>query len=228
MSEHKNSFNEARQDMVDRAFADSENQINEKSWNEAPVHEFSDDHNKKMKKLFDKMDSGKSRTSFNRLGLVACILILIVAGSSIAISNVDALRGRFLNFVLDPDNPNTDFSVGEDDGQNYTDDYILMKYVPTGFNVEQTSYYSVQCFWGFECKDKYFHIITFGPSTDFSVDTEDATFEDVTVQGREAVYSSNERLNSLIFEMDGKGVCVLGNIEKAEILRIAENLTFIQ
>lgn len=229
MSEYKNSFDEAKKDMVNRAFIDSENQINDRIQAEAQPHSFSDSHKKKMEKLFADFDAktaGKAKSSHSWYKIAACIMGFIIAGSSLTIASVGALRKNFLNFVFESGQPNTDFSFGENEGTDYSDDNIILKYVPVGFELAQSEDNTVQQLWVFNRNDEYFQITVSDSSVKLSVDTENASAEQITIQDKSAIFTSNNNINSVIYEIDSKSIIVVGDINKAELIKIANQISF--
>ena len=61
---------------------------------------------------------------------------------------------------------------------------------------------------------------------DFTIDTEGGVKEDVIINKYSATYTSNDNVNTLIWHDEKNAYHLYGNIEKDELIKIAENIKY--
>jgi len=225
MMNDKQSLDKTTDDILTYAAMLADREIGEKL--DEPDEEivFSKEHEDKMKRLFRKEWRKQSAKIFSKYAQrAACVLLVVIIGSGVAIYSVEAWRIKFLNFVLEIGQPNTDFNFSDNGGSSYSDDDITLEYVPMGF--EMTDSYSTRqkVFLTFTSGEKYFQIVISDINSNSSIDTENGTIEKADVNGYEAVYTTNKNINALIWHNNELVFRIAGNIPKEEILKIAENI----
>ena len=232
MSDFKNSYDEARKELVDRAFADSEKYLEQQVMKDSEEHVFSDEHNRKIEEIFknfEAQEKKKNKKSYAGWAkIAACILAVVIVGSTVTIASVDAWRDKFLNFVFESEQPNTDFGLGENNGAFYSDNQIILEYMPAGFEMTESFGLDNQYYWMFENGEGYFQINLSEGSIDFSTDTEDASAEKMEINGYDAIYTSNDHVNSVVFNAGNKSVTFMGNIDKEEMIKIVSNFNLAE
>ena len=101
---------------------------------------FSKEHQDKMDKLFKAERRKAAIKKFTKYSKwAACVVLVCVAVLGISLFSVEAWRVRFLNFVLESNQPNTDYNFSETKGTTYSDDYFILGYVPMGFRATHSS-----------------------------------------------------------------------------------------
>lgn len=225
MKNDKRIFSKTTEDILTCAAMLADSDIGEKL--EEPDEEivFSKEHQNKMKRIFRKERQKEFLKVFSKHAQrAACILLVLIIGSGIAIYSVEAWRIKILNFVLEIGQPNTDFNFSDNGGSSYSDDDITLEYVPMGF--EMTNSYSTRqkVFLTFTNGEKYFHIVITDIDTNSSIDTENGTMDKTEVNGFEAIYTTNHNINAIIWHNNELVFRISGNILKEEILKIAENI----
>lgn len=221
----KQPFDKTTEDILTCAAVLADRDIGEKLVEPDEEIVFSKEHEDKMKKLFRKERQKQSMKVFSKYAKrAACILLVIVIGSGVAICSVEAWRIKFLNFVLEIGQPNTDFNFSDNGGLSYSDDEITLEYIPMGF--EMTKNYSTRqrVFLVFTSGEKYFQMIISDLDSNSSIDTEDGATEKLYVNGNEAIYTTNKNINALIWHNNELTFSVAGNIAREEIIKIAENI----
>ena len=187
--------------------------------------QFSPESQRRMKALFRRERRKLRVKKLRRFSKwAACILLAVVVTSGVTVFSVRGLRVRFLNFILETGAPNTDYSFGDDGDQSYSDDEIALEYIPEGFKLELNNSTDKTVYLQFTNKDYYFDIIVNRIDGRTSMDTENGIAETIDVNGVDGVYTSNENINSLIWHNDDYSFRVIGNIQKEELIKIANNV----
>lgn len=194
---------------------------------EAEEHVFSEEYRNKMAKLFlneeKKEQARKQRKYVMRAACFLLVCVLCIA--FVASGGADAFRIKFMNFVHEITQPNTDFNFKENGGATaYTDDDIKLKYVPVGFELAEKEKFSNHFYLVFSNGKEYFQFDVLNVSINSSIDTEEGITEKTKVNDYEAIYTSNKNINTVIWSDDVYVYRIYGNIEKEEILKIAENM----
>ena len=127
-----------------------------------------------------------------------------------------------MNFVFDSEKPNTDFQFGDMKGSNYSDDELMFGYIPEGFELAKNASNEYSTYLLFKNEDLYFSFSSKSVEGNLSIDTENGTIEKLTINGKEAVYTENKNINALIWHNSELIFIIKGNINKDEIVKIAE------
>ncbi len=195
---------------------------------EGQNHKFSEKHREDMQKLFKKERKFRSarriRTYSKR---AAVIFIAVIAISAITISSVSAWRVRFMNFILERTQYDTNIKFTDDasKAENYKFGEIKLEYVPEGFKLEKNETLEEYLNLTFKNGQEFFKFHTRDIKGSLSIDTEDANVKELTINGREAIYSENSSNRILVWN-DGEMAYILtGNISESEFVKIAENIT---
>lgn len=184
---------------------------------------FSAAHNEKMRKIFQRERRKRLLASASKWSKrCACILLVIVSVASVSVMSVDAWRSKVMSFIFDPKAPNTDFSFN---AESYSDSKISIGYIPENFNL---TYYDDEngMALSFENGDLYFDIHIDSAEGSVGIDTEDAVIEELTIQGYKAIYSSNKRVNILLWNDEKDVYTICGNIDKEDMLKIGESIKY--
>lgn len=140
--------------------------------------------------------------------IIVCILIIII----IAVCSSENLRGKF-----------SDFIANDNGGSTYSDDGVNLGYVPTGFEIAEVQS-SRRIYLRFESGELYFGIKVNGINGNYSIDTENAVVEPITINDCDGLYSSKEDVNILVWADSEHVYRITANISIDEIIKIAENL----
>ena len=155
--------------------------------------------------------------------IAACFLIFTVV-LGISVMSVDAFRVRVLNSMMRSDNGSTEIRFEKSDVNSYTSDYIDLEYVPYGFSVVTSKGAGTLFYARFDKGDAYFTVDVCGIDSVSSINTENAFVEKVKINGADGIYSDGDDVNILVFSIGERAVTIIGNIEKDEIMKIAENV----
>lgn len=187
--------------------------------------EFSKEHEVKMQKLFKSERNKIFFKSFKKYSVrVASILLVFIIFSAISIFSVSAWRVKFLNFVFDSKKPNTEFEFGDTKGNTYSSDEMTFEYIPDGFELVKSVSNESNVYLKFENNGLYFSFSLNSIEGKIGIDTENGKIEELTINGYEAVYSENKKINALIWSNGEFAFTIIGNIPKEDIIKIAEKL----
>lgn len=153
-------------------------------------HEFSEQHKKRMRKIFRKA----KRIEFykehrKRIVKIAATFLVIICASVITVTQVEAFRMPLLDFFYQVKEKSTFFGVSADSGGKLTKNFQEYEptYKPEGFVVTEVS----------EKKDRFsikyedengsnYKFCFFYKFRDFALDTEDAAVSDININGKKA------------------------------------------
>lgn len=219
---------ERLESMLDEIMKDAASAAAEDLGNQIPEPDedvtFSAEHEAAMHKLFmaeRKRLRRKKWVSYSKRA--ACIILVLAILSGITVFSVEAWRVKFLNFVFHTEEPNTDFNFSSPD-TSFQNDEITLGYIPEGFTLaeDHSTETSVELF--FDTDEQYFSISINSIDSNFSIDTENGSIEHITVNGVEAIFTSNHNINALVWHTQDYSFTILGNISKEDIIKIAENI----
>lgn len=233
MKSTDNSYNNAVENSIDKAFeavideatvlADERICV-EYDLNKSQV-KFSQVHTKKMKALFSReRRKQKLLKAMVYTKRAACFLLIFAAIMTVAVFSVEAWRIKFMNFVFDADAPDTKISFTDKKQGEIYDGMVDLKYIPEGFVSEESSVSSRMVSLSFLNKDKYFQFRLGKLDVNSAVDTENAVVENITINGYDGIYISKTDRNMLIWHNSSYTYRITANIEKDEIIKIAENI----
>lgn len=193
---------------------------------EGQNHKFSEKHREDMQKLFKKerkFQSARRIRTYSKRASV--IFIAVIAISAITISSVSAWRVRFMNFILERTQYDTNIKFTDDasKAENYKFGEIKLEYVPEGFKLEKYDTMKNHIYLVFRKDKEYFNFSTMDIGGSLSIDTEDAVVTEFTINGRKALYSKNDNIRILVWNDDKTAYILTGNISESEFLKIAEN-----
>ena len=187
--------------------------------------EFSQEHKKKMEKLFRK-ERQKYRLSIAEVYArrAACVILVIAAVMSLAVFSVEAWRVKFMNFVFDADAPNTKIKFSEEKQSEIYGGLVEFGYMPAGFTLKESEISRRHTYLSFKCNDKYFHFELNKLDLYSMLDTEDSAAEKSEINNNEGIYITKPDVNILIWHDGVYTYRITANIEKSEIIKIAENI----
>ncbi|MBR5156636.1 MAG: DUF4367 domain-containing protein [Clostridia bacterium] len=192
--------------------------------------ELSEKHNLKMQQIFNaEREKLQRRRRLRTMRIAACVVLVLTAGMIfLRVADVSAWKTRFLNFVQEFSQPNTDYNTNESGGIVYSDDNVILNYVPVGFEVENGLSSKGRIRLKFLENDKYFNLIIGDVDDNLNVDTETANAEKIIVGTCDAVYITNPIDNAISWSDDAFFYHITGNITKEELVKIAENVKVLK
>lgn len=187
--------------------------------------EFSQEHKKKMKKLFRKeRQKYRFRTAVTYIPRVACILLIIGLVMSWESFDGEAWRKKFMNFIFNADAPDTEISFSEEKQSEVYGDMVEFGYMPQGFMLEESKISRHHTYLYFSGNDKYFNLEMNKIDVKAALDTEHAEAENIDINGCEGVYVTKSDFNIVMWHNGVYIYRMASNMEKTEIIKIAQNI----
>lgn len=191
---------------------------------------FSAEFENKMQKLI-KRQSKPYYYLINTVGKrVACIVIAALITLSSITFGVKAIREAVIEFIVETFEKFSIVGFDEEDTQdnnNFIETYYAPTYIPDGYELKidekLLTYQSIR----YESKNNY---ILFRQNLLHTkatyLDTEDASYEEVSVLGKKAFYTVKEKI-ALLYWNDSKYSLLIqteSDLEKEELIKIAESI----
>lgn len=190
-------------------------------------HVFSKRHEANMRKIFRKERNKllfKKVTKYLQRAALFILVLTIISGATIF--SVQACRVKFLNFITEITqiDTNINFMDKNSKGDSYSNDYITLDYIPDGFKLESSTGDNRQLVLVFKKADKGFRITINEVDSSLSIDTEKADIRKFMINGNEAMYSTNNNINILVWHDENFVYRLSGNLEEKELIKIAEKI----
>ena len=170
-----------------------------------------------------KMIKRMRRKKYLKRIVVGVAAFITVAG--ITVFGVEALRIQVMNFFIELTDSYTKIDFTNEKADNPAESgNIKLDYLPEGFSLCKSEIEDDKVFLQFEKEAKYFNILRRGSNSAMNIDSENAEIERIDINGKEAYYSTNENINILVFHDNTYSYEISGNIEREEIISIAQNI----
>lgn len=194
---------------------------------EPEPREFSKEHEAAMRKIFRKERKKlflKKISKYSKRTAVFLLAVIVVSG--VAVYSVEAWRIKVMNFVIEMKQSHSEINFGEDNtkGDSYTSDEITLGYIPEGFKIEKRDVRDDRVSLVFKGKNNYFVFSMNNFTVSMAIDTENASVKKTTINGQEALFSSNSNVNILVWHDKEFSYTLSGTIVEKEIVKIAENV----
>lgn len=198
---------------------------------DTPVH-FSSEHKKWEEKILEKVKQNElyhkklqrrlKYRKYRKRATAVAMVFSVVAG--VTVFSVDAFRVRFLNFIIEITDSHSQINFGNSPDSTAEKGDLQFGYLPNGFILSENEIREDMIYFKFIKNDEYFTILRREGDMSVNVDTEDAVVETTVVNGMKALFSLKHDLNTLVFRNNTYSYSVCGNINKDEIMKIAENI----
>ena len=221
----KEMMDELNKDIIDEAA----NKAAENLGNNLPepeIIEFSKEHEEAMKRIFKKERNKlliKKISKYSKR--VAIFFLVLVVASSVTIFSVEAWRIKIMNFIIEMTQTHSEINFSEDNkGDTYTSDEITLGYIPEGFKLETSDISENSVNLIFKGEKNYFVFSMDAINSKMGIDTENAAVKKTMINGEEALYSTNNNVNILVWHNEEFLYKLSGTIEEKEMIKIAENI----
>lgn len=221
----RNIYDKAFDLLLHEALSEVESEENVNLPDELDV-DFSDEHKAKMKKIFDRERKKIWRKKVYKTAqrIAACAAVFIVI-SGITIMSVDAWRIRFLNFVFNNQQTNTEISMTSIPEENiYETDTLLIGYIPDRFTLTKNSKTDALLYLNFDNGANQIRITVVSSDTTTNIDTEDAVYEEMLINDNKALYAEKNGQRIVVICTYENVITIQGDISKDEIIKVAQNL----
>lgn len=184
-----------------------------------PKHKFSKKHNKKIKEIFE-ADTKRNRHKFSKKTIkmlaIAAVLLCIATTAFAIPASREAIVQKFSN--------HSQYEVADFSNAKKVKS-LAVNYIPNAFEITEEDKSDFYYILRYENADKYFTVEKFELSTSIGFDTEEYDSENIVINGINAIYfKADEVYKGLVFNNGDYIFVVSGNIEKNELVNIAENV----
>jgi hypothetical protein len=158
----------------------------------------------------------------------AIILLIIIAGISTLIFTVEAIRVRVFNYFIERNERYTEIKVEEENNIKTPEldweNYYQPTYMPEGYFLENEEGIGSIKVLKYTNGENEILFTQANNGTDFQLDTEDATTENIKISGNEGFLTIKEDRSMIFWHNEEKSFTITGNIKKEEIIKIAESI----
>ncbi len=189
--------------------------------------EFSKEHENAMRKLFRKEQRKlvyRKVLKYSKRAAVFFLAIVVVSG--VFVFSVEAWRVKVLNFVIDMSQTHSEINFSEEGtkGDSYASDEITLGYIPEGFKLDKKDVKGDMISLVFKGEESYFIFSMREITGSIGIDTEDASVKKLKINGHEALFSSNENVNILVWHDEDYTYSLSGTVEENEMAEIARSI----
>lgn len=191
-------------------------------------HEFSEQHKKRMRKIFRKA----KRIEFykehrKRIVKIAASFLVIICASVITVTQVEAFRMPLLDFFYQVKEKSTFFGVSADSGRKLTKNFQEYEptYKPEGFVVTEVHEEDDEFFLKYEDeKGRMYRFYFISRIKNFAIDTEDAKSSNIEINGHKASVVEKETETKIIMYENDSIFYVGGVLPIDEAYKIMESI----
>jgi len=163
----------------------------------------------------------------------AIFLIVIISGFALTTLGVEAFRLRLFNFVTEIKDQYTKIELRENNGPQEEstgldlENTLFPGYMPMDYTLTESQEFGTMRIMHFSNNEgKVIEIAQSPISTSFQVDTENAVTSDVEINNVKGILVVKGNMRSLIWTIDQMALYIIGELNEAEIIKIAESITF--
>ena len=188
------------------------------------LHQFSEEFEKKMKKLCVQSHRKEWYRHHKRMlrNVAACIVALLCVGG-VTIASVDAIRIPIMNFFLNLGDSSSEFSPIQSEALPVSDSFRMYypTYIPDGYVVidsfENKDRYSVT----YQKDEQNTFVLSFRFENNTKVfDSEDSAVEEIEIKNSPAIVSTRENQTIVVWQGNGFTYTISGVIDKEECIKI--------
>lgn len=194
---------------------------------EGTSHVFSKKHREDINKLIKKERKSLLKRRIQIYSKRAAVIFsAVIIISIIAIGSVSAWRIRFMNFIVEMTQYDTDINFTDNDTKTgtYKFNEITLEYIPEGFKLEKNEVSENHIYLVFTKEEEYFNFRTMDIEGSVSIDTEDSYVKELMINGRKTIYSENDNVRILVWNDDDTAYILTGSIRESEFVKIVENI----
>jgi len=188
-----------------------------------------DDYNKQLKKLDQKR---KFRSKVQLLSKrVAIFIAIALVGIFVTTMSVEAFRIKLFNIVTEVTDKYTKVSIVEIenglDSQIDWDSYYAPEYIPEGYTYSNSEYFGeIKIIYYSDASGKEIQFSQTPVNPEYQIDTEDAVVTEVIINAEKGILVEKEGQLTLIWMTDEKTFHIIGEMERDEIIKMAESLKY--
>lgn len=162
---------------------------------------------------------------------VAIIILAIIISLTSATFGVKAIREPVIRFIIETFEKFANIIFVNEEPETLTDDFIFEKetlsYIPEGFvletEIDNGTIYQV-LYTNTEVNSTLMYIQQINDNSTMQLNTENVTYENMTINGNQAIFYSNLGTQTIVFS-NNKYVYTIATTEsKEELIKIAESI----
>lgn len=164
---------------------------------------------------------------------VAILFIIVSLGVIVTTMSVEAFRIKFFNIVTEVTEKYTKVSVvvtgSKSEVMNDWDSYFVPEFIPEGYtltNSERFGDIKILFYTNITGQEIQFSQTPLNP--EYQVDTENAHVTDVTINDEKGILVDKDGLMTMIWTSDAHTFHIIGEIDRAEIIKMAESIKYIK
>ena len=192
-------------------------------------HTFSDEHNRKMKKMMKKALRVERHSERHKMiRRIAAAIGLVLVGSITMVTRVEAFRVPLLRFFNNITAESTFFGVQKENNFAVTENFqeYEPQYIPAGFSVKEvseTSHSFYITYWN-EDTNKDYTLFYYSSRDSRAVDSENAvTWEEYIGNNKATIIQKGEDIR-ILMPKNGGEYCLQGSIELEVAYEILESI----
>ncbi len=159
---------------------------------------------------------------------VAIFLAVCISFFAIITMSVEAFRIRFINLLISKNDSYTEIQVSMQDNVTIpeidSDIYYYFAYLPEGYAFSEATVMKNSIFMIYLNGNDSFYFTQSYNETDYQLNTEETTVEDVKIGEYEGMFIHNLNANMVFWTQDNVTFLLEGNIPKSEMLKMAESM----
>lgn len=198
------------------------------SGNERP-HEFSDEHNRKIKDILKRAEREENKKKYRRkrLQAAACI-ILILSVSTLTVTRVEAFRLPLIRFFSEIREKSTKLNMQGENNFNLTKKFqeYEPQYIPSGFSVNSFNESEVSFYIKYinDEENKAYTFYYFQNSPTKAMDTEKADVVETEINGNKAYIIEKEEEVRILMYKNMHQFYLRGSLPANEAYKIMESI----
>lgn len=192
-----------------------------------PEHQFSAEFEEKMSRIM-KSELPKAKRTHRHGGKIVAAIIVCLFISGTVVCSVEAIRIPVINFLLNLDASNSNIIASDEAYSKISPDFqsALPSYIPEGFVISRKEeypddYISIEYANG---EGLYYDLTCSLYIESNAIDTEDSTYETVTLNGRKAYFCEKKGRVLAVCYSDDCTYLISGNITQDEIEKIFSSI----
>ena len=159
---------------------------------------------------------------------VAIFIALALVGIFVTTMSVEAFRIKLFNIVTEVTDKYTKVSIVETENgiESQVDwySYYAPEYIPEGYTYSNSENFGdIKIIFYSDASGKEIQFSQTPVNPEYQIDTEDAVVTEVIVNGGKGILVEKEGLLTLIWTIDNKTFNIIGEIERDEIMKMAES-----
>lgn len=214
---------------ISKELEDMDEEVNQLDYPEglnAWFQEFLQENEKKEQRLRRR----KQLNGFSRRA--AIFLIVIISGFALTTLSVEAFRLRLFNFVTEITDQYTKIDIRENSEPQeenielHLENAFYPEYMPGDYTLSESQEFGNMRIVHFSNNEgKVIEIAQSPIGTSFQVDTENAVTSEVEINNGKGILVEKGNVRTLIWTIDQAALYIIGEINEAEIIKIAESIT---